>query len=37
MPLDVQPLSNKFGVAITNVDVSKDIDNLNKETLVDIF
>jgi hypothetical protein len=26
MPLDMQPLSNKFGVAITNLDLSKDID-----------
>lgn len=26
MPLDMQPLSDKFGVAITNVDLSKDID-----------
>ena len=26
MPLDMQPLSDKFGVAITNVDLSKELD-----------
>ena len=26
MPLDMQPLSDNFGVAITNVDLSKDLD-----------
>jgi len=36
MPLDMQPLSEKFGVAITNVDLSKDIDRLFDE-IVDVF
>jgi len=26
MPLNMQPLSDKFGVAITNVDLSKELD-----------
>ena len=26
MPLDMQPLSDKFGVAIRNVDLSKELD-----------
>ena len=26
MPLDMQPLSDKFGVAITGVDLSKELD-----------
>jgi taurine dioxygenase len=37
MPLNVQPLSDKFGVAITNVDLSKDIDQSLFNEIVDIF
>ena len=37
MPLDMQPLSTKFGVAITNVDLSKDIDNLVEKCFVQFF
>jgi alpha-ketoglutarate-dependent taurine dioxygenase len=37
MPLNVQPLSDKFGVAITNVDLSKDIDRRVFDEIVDVF
>ena len=37
MPLDTQPLSDKFGVAITNVDLSKDIDQTLFDEIVDVF
>ena len=37
MPLDMQPLSDKFGVAITNVDLSKDIDQSFFDEIVDVF
>ncbi len=36
MPLNMQPLSDKFGVAITNVDLSKDDQSLFNE-IVDVF
>ena len=37
MSLDMQPLSDKFGVAITNVDLSKDIDESLFNEIVDVF
>jgi hypothetical protein len=37
MPLNMQPLSDKFGVAITNVDLSKDIDQNPFDEIVDVF
>ena len=37
MPLNMQPLSDKFGVAITNVDLSKDIDQSLFDEIVDVF
>jgi taurine dioxygenase len=37
MPLNMQPLSDKFGVAITNVDLSKDIDESLFNEIVDVF
>ena len=37
MPLNMQPLSDKFGVAITNVDLSKDIDQSLFNEIVDVF
>ena len=37
MPLDMQPLSDRFGVAITNVDLSKDIDQSLFGEIVDVF
>jgi alpha-ketoglutarate-dependent taurine dioxygenase len=37
MPLNMQPLSDKFGVAITNVDLSKDIDQNLFNEIVDVF
>jgi alpha-ketoglutarate-dependent taurine dioxygenase len=37
MPLNIQALSNKFGVAITNVDLSKDVDQSLFNEIVDIF
>jgi len=37
MPLNIQPLSDKFGVAITNVDLSKDIDQSLLDEIVDLF
>jgi taurine dioxygenase len=36
MPLDMQPLSKKFGVAITNVDLSK-VDQSLFDEIVDVF
>ncbi len=36
MPLNMQPLSDKFGVAITNADLSKDIDQSLFDEIVDI-
>ena len=37
MPLNMQPLSDRFGVAITNVDLSKDIDQNLFDEIVDVF
>jgi taurine dioxygenase len=37
MPLNMQPLSDKFGVAITNVDLSKDLDEKLFDEIVDVF
>jgi taurine dioxygenase len=37
MPLNMQPLSDKFGVAITNVDLSKNIDQSFFDEIVDVF
>ena len=37
MPLNMQPLSDKFGVAITNVDLSKDVDQSLFNEIVDVF
>jgi len=37
MSLNMQPLSDKFGVAITNVDLSKDIDQSLFDEIVDVF
>lgn len=37
MPLNMQPLSEKFGVAITNVDLSKDVDQSLFDEIVDVF
>jgi taurine dioxygenase len=37
MSLNMQPLSDKFGVAITNVDLSKDIDQSLFNEIVDAF
>ena len=37
MPLNMQPLSDRFGVAITNVDLSKDIDERLFDEIVDVF
>ena len=37
MPLDMEPLSDKFGVAITNVDLSKDLDQSLFDEIVDAF
>jgi taurine dioxygenase len=37
MPLNMQPLSNKFGVAVTNVDLSKDMDQSLFDEIVDVF
>ncbi len=37
MPLNMQALSNKFGAAITNVDLSKDIDQSLFDEIVDVF
>ena len=37
MPLDMQPLSRKFGVEITNVDLSKDIGRSLFDEIVDVF
>jgi hypothetical protein len=37
MPLDMQALSDKFGVAITGVDLSKDMDEKLFNEIVDVF
>jgi len=37
MPLDMQPLSDKFGVAITGVDLSKELDQNLFNEIVDVF
>ncbi len=37
MPLHMQPLSNKFGVAITGVDMSKELDQNLFNEIVDVF
>ena len=37
MPLNIYPLSDKFAVAITNVDLSKDIDQSLFDEIVDVF
>ena len=37
MPLDMQPLSDKFGVAITGVDLSKELDDKLFNEVVDVF
>jgi taurine dioxygenase len=37
MPLNMQPLSGKFGVAITNVDLSQDLDQSLFDEIVDVF
>ena len=37
MPLDMQPLSDKFGVAITGMDLSKDLDQILFDEIVDVF
>ena len=37
MPLNMQPLSDKFGVAITNVDLAKDVDQSLFDEIVDLF
>ena len=37
MPLNTQALSNKFGVAITGVDLSKELDEKLFNEIVDVF
>jgi len=37
MPLNMQPLSDKFGVAITGVDLSKELDEKLFDEIVDVF
>jgi hypothetical protein len=37
MPLKMQPLSDKFGVAITGVDLSKELDEKLFNEIVDVF
>ena len=37
MPLNMQPLSDKFGVAITGVDFSKELDEKLFNEIVDVF
>jgi len=37
MPLNMQPLSDKFGVAITGVDLSKELDETLFNEIVDLF
>ena len=37
MPLNMQPLSDKFSVAITNVDLSKNVDQNLFDEIVDVF
>ena len=35
--LNMQPLPDKFGIAITNVDLSKEIDESLFDEIVDVF
>ena len=37
MPLNMQPLSDKFGVAITGVDLSTELDETLFNEIVDVF
>ena len=37
MPLNTQPLSDKFAVAITGVDLSKELDEKLFDEIVDVF
>jgi alpha-ketoglutarate-dependent taurine dioxygenase len=37
MALNMQPLSDKFGVAITGIDLSKDVDQNLFNEIVDVF
>jgi hypothetical protein len=37
MPLNTQALSNRFGVAITGVDLSKELDEELFNEIVDVF
>ena len=37
MPLNMQALSNKFAVAITGVDLSKELDEKLFNEIVDVF
>ena len=37
MPLNMQPLSKKFAVAITGVDLSKELDEKLFGEIVDVF
>lgn len=37
MPLNTQPLSGKVGVAITDVDLSKELDEKLLSEIVDVF
>src|SRR5687767_14732899 len=37
MPLDTQALSNKFGVAITGVDLSRELDEKLFNEIMDVF
>ena len=37
MPVNMQPLSNKFGVAVTGVDLSKELDEKLFDEIVDVF
>ena len=37
MPLNMQSLSDKFGVAITGVDLSEELDETLFNEIVDVF
>ena len=37
MPLNMQPLSDRFGVSITGVDLSKELDEKLFDEIVDVF
>ena len=37
MPLNTEPLSNKFGVSITGVDLSKELDEKLFNEIIDVF